>query len=348
MKKTLFISLLTLFYLIAIHAQVVYVDGNTGNDKNSGTKEDPFYSINRAMEIISISDNNIYTIKINPGIYVIEKHALISTKKDMTNKCITIEAAILPDDQAWVPEKMPIIISKEKKGKIAEDYNFIAAFLVDENHVTIRGMKFHGYFYPNTRYFPIARFNKQKTDLVVEQCMFVGDKNASHIQVGIIAHGNEIKIDHCVFYNAKNAVVYWEDSGTGSKTGNSFTNNIVYGAFQCAVWFAWPDKDFIVKNNIITNCKHAWIKNEFNQTKYSVENCIVVNNRYYQGIASSTGVNPGSFEMNENNIIKTGEISLRMMNENTDDPLPVDYLHVIPNSLGYDIGSGLFKERKQQ
>jgi hypothetical protein len=348
MKNTLFISLLTLIYSIAIHAQVVYVDGNTGNDKNPGTKEAPFYSINRAMEIISIPDNDIYTMKINPGIYVMEKHVVVSTTKDMTNKRITIEAAILPDDQAWVPEKMPVIICKGEKGQIAEGYNFVAAFLVDENHVTIRGMKFHGYFYPNTRYFPIARFNKQKTDLVVEQCMFVGDKNGSHIQVGIIAHGDQIQIDHCIFYNAKNAVVYWEDSGTGSKTGNSFTNCIVYGAFQCAVWFAWPDKDFVFKNNIVTNCKHAWIINEFNKTKYTIEKSIIINNQNYQGIASNSSVLPGNYEMNEIDIIKKGEIKLRMMNDNTDDPLPVDYLHVIPNSLGYDIGSGLFKERKQQ
>jgi hypothetical protein len=346
MKKTLFISLLTLIYSVAIHAQVVYVDGNTGNDKNPGTKEAPFYSINRAMEIISIPDNDIYTMKINPGIYVMEKHVVVSTAKDMTNKRITIEAAILPDDQSWVPEKMPVCICKEKKGQIAEDYNFVAAFLVDENHVTIRGMKFHGCFYPNTRYFPIARFNKQKTDLVVEQCMFVGDKNASHIQVGILAHGDQIKIDHCVFYNAKNAVVYWENSGTGYKTGNSFTNCIVYGAFQCAVWFAWPDSDFVVKNNIITNCKHAWIKNEFNQTKYSIENCVIVDNQYYQGVAASADVFPQAFEMNENKVIKEGTISLRLIDK-TDDPLPVDYLHVIPNSLGYDIGAGLFNNRKQ-
>jgi hypothetical protein len=48
--------------------------------------------------------------------------------------------------------------------------------------------------------------------------------------------------------------------------------------------------------------------------------------------------------MNEMNMTKEGEISLRMMDENTDAALPVDYLHVMPNTLGCDLGAGLFKK----
>jgi hypothetical protein len=330
-------------YAQSTYSQEVYVDSNKGNDNNAGTKVAPFLSIQKAMEIIRSQANDIYVMKINPGIYILDSHVSISSQKATTDKRIVIEAAVLPGDKLWNPEKMPVITCKGKKGQIAEDYNFVAAFLVDESHVTIRGIKFHGYFYPNTRYFPIARFNKQKTDLSVEQCMFVGDQHASHIQVGVMAHGNEIKIDHCVFYNAKNAAVYWEDSGHGNKTGNGFTNCIVYGAFQCAVWFAWPDDDFICRNNIISNCKHAWIKNEFNATIYSIENCVIVNNQYYQGVATNAGVIPRAFDMNETNITKEGDTSLRMMDENTDAALPVDYLHIMPKILGYDLGAGLFK-----
>lgn len=347
MKKTLLISLLIIVCILAIHAQAVFVDSNIGNDENPGTKDAPFYSVHKAMDIVISPNNDIYIIKINPGIYVLDSPLSVTTEKEMTDKSIVIEANILPDDTSWTPEKMPVIVSESKKGEIPEFFNFVAAFVIDESHVIIRGMKFHGYFYPNTRYFPIARFNKAKTDLLVEQCMFVGDKHASHIQVGIIAHGNEIKIDHCVFYNAKNAAVYWQDSGTGSKTGNSFTNCIVYGAFQCAVWFAWPDNDFVIKNNIITDCKHAWIKNNFNTTTYTVENCVIVNNQYYQGVTSDTGVIPGIFEMNEINITKDVEISLRLPSENVDEPLPTDYLHIIPDTPGYNIGAGLFKYKKQ-
>jgi hypothetical protein len=347
MKRTLTICFLTLIYYLPIHAQAVYVDSKNGNDNNTGTEKAPVFSINKAVEIISRKDNDIYVIKINSGIYVLEKHVSVTTEKAMSDKRIIIEASILPDDSTWAPEKMPIVVNSSRKGEIpGEDYSYVISFLINEDHVTIRGIKFHGYFYPNTRYFPIARFNKSKTDLLVEQCMFVGDKDASHIQVGIIAHGNEIKIDHCVFYNTKNTTVFWEDSGTGIKTGNSLTNCIVYGAFQSAIWTAWPDKDFKFENNIISNCKHVWVKNAHNTTKYTIENCIIVNNKYFKGIPGKTEVGPGEFEIIENNVIKEGEISLRLM-DNIDKPFPIDYLHIVPGSLGYDIGAGLFKRKNQ-
>ena len=343
MKTKIFLALIIIINCLKINAQAVYVDCNTGNDNNSGTIDAPFFSIHKAIEAIRSNNNNFYIIRINPGIYILDKHVTISTEKLLTDKRIVIEASILPDDSTWTPEAMPVITCKETKGHIDESYNFVASFLVDESHVSIRGFKFTGYFYPNTKYFPICRFNMQMTDLLVEQCMFIADQNASHIQVGVIAHGDEIKIDHCIFYNAKNAAVYWMDSGNGIKTGNSFTNCIAYGAFQCAVWFAWPDSNFIFKNNIITNCKHAFIKNGFNEAEYQIENSIIVNNQYYQGVTSDEGVVPKAFEMKESGITKEGEILLKTMNTNTDDPLPINYLHVIPNTLGYDIGTGLSK-----
>jgi len=344
MRKYLLISLLTFNYCLTIHAQTVYVDSNFGNDNNAGTKEAPLFSVNKAAEFINKKDNDIYIININPGIYVLDKHILVTTEKAMTDKHIVIEASVLPDDSTWAPEKMPIIVNSSKKGEISgEDHSYVISFLIDENHVTIRGIKFHGYFYPNTRYFPIARFNKTKTGLLVEQCMFVGDKDASHIQVGIIAHGNEINVDHCVFYNVKNTVVFWQGAGDHIKYGNSLTNSIIFGAFQSAVWTAWPDKDFIFKNNIVSGCKHVWVKNSFNTTKYLIDNCVLVNNQYFKGIQYGPGVIPGEFEINEEDVIKEGVISLRLI-DNIDKPIPIDYMHIIPDSPGYYIGAGLFKQ----
>jgi len=353
MKNLILISFLAFICHLTIHGQAVYVDSNTGNDKNPGTKESPVYSISKAAEIIRNRDNDIYTVKINPGIYVMDSHVLVTTEKEMTDKHIAIEASILPDDTLWTPEKMPVITCKAKKGDVPVNYNWIVCFLIDESHVTIRGIKFHGYFYPHTRYFPIARINKSKTDLLVEQCMFVADANISQIQAGIIAHGNEIKVDHCVFYKVRNTVVFFQDSGDKIKSGNSLTNSIIYGASQ-AVWTSYPDKDFKFENNIISNCRYVWAKGYFNTTKsYSIDNCVIVNNKYFKGIADSIRLSPGEFEIKENNVTKTGEISLRLTGNNdmpfldeVDKPLPIDYMHIIPGSLGYDIGAGLFKNTK--
>ena len=345
--KTLLVFLIVCICNLAIYAQVVYVDSNTGNDANRGTKNAPFFSIHKAAELIRNQDNDLYVIKINPGIYVLESPISVSTEKEMTDKRIIIESSILPDDTSWTPEQMPVIISNSKKGEVpGQYYHYVVSFLINESHVTIRGLKFPGYFYPNTRYFPIARFNKAKTDLLVEQCMFIGDDDASHLQVGIIAHGNYIKADHCIFYNARNSVVFWQDAGDGIKTGNGITNSIIIGASQSGVWTAWPDKDFIFENNIVADCKYFWIKNFFVETNYSIENCIIINNQHYYGVWREGGVVPEEFEINEKNVIKKGEISLRKKAPDADSPLPIDYLHIIPDSLGYDIGAGLFKSRQ--
>jgi hypothetical protein len=342
MKKTFLISFLVFICNLTVHAQAIYVDSELGNDNNKGTKESPLYSIPKAMEIIKSKDNNIYAIKINPGIYVLENHVSVSTEKDMTGKRIIVEATILPDDTTWTPEEMPVIVNLSKRG----NPQGVASFLIDESYITIRGLRFPGYCYPNSYYFPIARMNKAKTDLLVEQCMFNGDKQSFVIQVGVIGHGDEIKIDHCVFYKTNNAAVFWEDSGNDIKTGNSLTNSIIYGASESAIWTSMPDKDFIFKNNIISNCNRFWVKNHYNNTKYSIDTCVIVNNQHYQVVWHEEGLVPEEFEMNENNITKEGEISLRLI-DNIDNPMPIDYLHIMPDSLGYNLGAGLFKKRKQ-
>jgi hypothetical protein len=342
-----------MIYHLTVQSQAVYVDSNTGDDNNPGTKKAPVSSIQKAAEIIRSRDNNIFTMKINPGIYVLNSHVPVSTEKEMTDKRIVIEASILPDDISWTPEKMPVIAIESKKGEILENYNFVVSFLIDESHVTVRGIKFHGYFYPNTRYFPIARFTKSKTDLLVEQCMFIGDADISQIHAGVIAHGDEVCIDHCVFYKPRNTVVFFLDSGNGIKNGNSLTNSIIYGASQ-AVWTVSPDIDFKFENNIVANCRYVWVKNDFNTTKYSINNCVIVNNQYYTGIPDTMRLGPREFEIIEDNVTKKGEVSLRLIgNDNkplllgVDEPLPIDYMHITPVSLGYNTGAGLFKIIKQ-
>jgi hypothetical protein len=338
--KKIFIIILLLFVCQNISfSQVVYVDSNTGNDNNTGTKDAPVFSIQKAAEIINSTDNDIYVMKINPGIYILNKHVSVTTKKEMTDKYIVIEASILPDSSAWTPDKMPVIMSISKKGEFTGEQNKnIVGFSIEENNVEIRGLKFLGYCYPVNKYFPIARFKLGINDLLVEQCMFVGDQQSSVIQVSIIANGNGINVNHCVFFNTNNSVVFYNDSGSGIKTGNKMTNCIVYGADESAIWTVKPDKDFVYKNNIVANCNFFWIKNPENTTTYSIDSCVIVDNKHYQGNNKGDVIN---FKMNEDHIIKKGKISLRTINTIW-RPMPKDHLHIIPGTLGYDLKAGLF------
>ena len=54
---------------------------------------------------------------------------------------------------------------------------------------------------------------------------------------------------------------------------------------------------------------------------------------------------PQEFEVVENYVIKEGEISLRPKDEITHYDLPTDYLHIIPSTLGYNMGAGLFVKK---
>ncbi len=352
MKIISLIFLLISCYQLIINAQAVYVDGNIGDDKNPGTKEAPVLSIEKASEIVGSKDNDIYTMKINPGIYVLDRRISVATEKDMYDKKIIVEASVLPDDISWTPEKMPVITCKAKKGEIPENAHFVNSFRIDESHVIIRGLKFHGYYYPHTRYCPIGRFDNKLTDLLVEQCVFVGDPNSSQLHVGIYADGNEVMINHCVFYNVRNTIVFGKAPESGIKNGNGFTNSIVYNSSQ-AVWTSAPDKDFKFENNIISNCRYVWVKGSTNTAQYSMNNCVIVNNKFYSGVPDKVRLNPVPFEINENNVIKEGKVSMNLTGvddrpflDEVDKPLPKDYLHIIPNTLGYEIGAGIFNDRK--
>ena len=348
------VMLLIIFFFsccITKNAQAVYVDSNMGNDKNPGTKEAPFHSLQKAAEIIGSVDNNIFTIKINPGIYILDHHLPVKTEKELLNKRIIIEASILPGDTSWTPNKMPVIDCKAMKGEISAHDNFVVGFLIKQSHVTIRGLKFHGYFYPHVRYFPVARFDKSKTDLLVEQCLFVGDANISQIQSGVIAHGDEVLINHCVFYGTRNTVVFFMDSGNGIKEGNGIINSIIYGVSH-GVWVVAPDKDFRFENNIVSNCRYVFVKSKSNPTKYSMKNCIVVNNKYFTGMPNDKQLVPDDFEIEENNITKEGSVTLVLTGVNEkpfldeiEMPLPVNYMHPIDGSLGSNLDAGLFMKK---
>jgi hypothetical protein len=43
-------------------------------------------------------------------------------------------------------------------------------------------------------------------------------------------------------------------------------------------------------------------------------------------------------KISKKNVTEKGEISLRLI-DNDDKPLPIDYVHIIPNTPGYEIGS---------
>jgi hypothetical protein len=329
-----------------LNAQTIYVDINRGKDKNEGTKEFPVRTIEKAAELVN--NNNLKgpgNIKIEPGVYNLTAKIVFNNDKFIEQERLIIQADVLPDDTSWSPEKMPVIVSTSGS---SENFGFDCSlgFDIEVSHVTIRGLKFLGNPNPDVYYYyPIGRSGKNLTDLEVAQCVFVGEKDAIPVQSGILAHGNQIKVTHCVYYNCRNSVVFYfanEDRNI-ERYGSEMSYCIVYGSYESGIWTASPDKDFKFFNNVITNCKYAWVHNIDNKTNYRIENCIITNNENY--ITSLDGkvweFSPSDINYSEKNVIKEGVIILQ---KKTEDGfvMPKDYLHIVKGNLGDNLNSGIF------
>jgi hypothetical protein len=276
------IMLTTLLGILS--AQTIYVDTNNGNDKNEGTHKSPVQTIGKAAEIANECENNgSIVIKIASGLYNLTDKVVFNKDKYTEKNRLIIEAAVLPTDSFWNHEKMPVIMSTSLNSK---NFGFDCSIgiNIEVNHVTIRGLLFIGNPNPNTSYYyAIGRSGKNLIDIEVTQCLFVGDSDIMPIQSGILAHGNRIKVTHCIFYKCKNSVVYYfaNENKNIERFGSEMSNCIVYGSYESGIWTASPDKNFIFKQNIITNCKYAWVHNTDNKTKYTLEDCIITNNENY-------------------------------------------------------------------
>jgi hypothetical protein len=341
-------------------AETLYVNGISGDDNSLGTKDKPLKTINKAAAMVN--DSNApgpTTIKIGPGVYNLTKAVVFENIRSYTKeKRLTIEATILPDDPNWKPALMPVVLSTQEptRQEKLEDYikygTQTCGFQIEINHVTICGLKFLGDPTPNNRHYPIRRNSKTAKDLIVTQCLFVGDKAALPIQVPIIANGHNLIVDHCIFYNCKNSVVFWNAEGGVSKN-NAMKYCIVYGAYVSGVWTCQTAEDFEFHNNIITNCECFWMRDRETLQKYRLNDCIVNNSKFYSGYYNekNNGTDPTGPEIiyEEENIIKKGKITLvkgKSYWPELSVNIPKDYLHVVEGTLGSELGAGLFKKGK--
>ncbi len=345
------LGVMTLLSGGALCAETLFVDVRAGNDRNSGTQKMPLKTIERAVEIINGStQSGPSVIKIAAGVYELKKQCLIKNDRQYSkgNRLI-IEAAVLPDDPEWRPESMPIVVSVESPAP-AEDvksYVEISGFKVEISHVTIRGLKFLGSPVPKVLYYPIFREGKDLNDLCVSQCMFLCDPHVITSNVAILANGHGLTVDHCVFYQCSNAVVFWNAEG-GTSRGNVMTHCIVDGGYVSGVWLCQTDEDFEFHHNIITNCRYAWMRSNTNTKTYRLHDCIINNFEYYSGVCnpefilSETGP---EIQYIQNNVIKTGEIQLEK-GLGLDMELPHRFMHVVRETPGYEMGAGLFHSNK--
>jgi hypothetical protein len=346
--KYLFILLFIANHLTAFGGQI-FVNANNGNDQNAGTKAQPIKSINEAARRLNETiSNGPEEVILSEGIHLLTQTALFKNDKFSAINRLTIRAEYNPDDTGWSPDKMPVIVTlvplsagDEAKG-----------LQMEISHVTIEGLKFMGspdYSYKSAtlirRSYPIWREGKSLSDLVVTQCLFAGNADILPLHVGVIANGSGLVIDHCVFFNCRNPVVYWKTNGIPS-TGNAMRHCLVY---QCTFSGIWTTKDtngpdFKFENNIIADCQTAWIRERGSTIAYTIKNSILSGNQRMAGFGagplSATDTSTVTFLKMEAVRINPPEGILIEK-----DQSKRNYLQLAAGSLGSELHTGLFKKQ---
>ncbi len=176
------------------------------------------------------------------GVYPLTETVLFNNDKFSAENRLTIRAEILPDDPNWNPQRMPIITTIIPGTPTPGDGEESRGLEIEASHVTIEGLRFTGspdYYYmdgyQDRRYYPIWRDGKNLDDLVVTQCLFAGNVDVLPIRVAVIANGNGLVLDHCVFYNCQNPVVFW-NAQDGTSYHNAMRYCLVYEANYSGVW----------------------------------------------------------------------------------------------------------------
>jgi hypothetical protein len=342
MAKKIFFLLLFAIASLVTSAGEFYINAKTGNDAGTGNKLQPLRTIAEAARRINFNNKNeAATIIVSEGVYALIETVLFNNNKFTNDNRLTIRAEILPDDAGWNPQRMPIITTNIPGLQTPNNGEEARGLEIEVSHVTIQGLRFTGTpdFYSTDektrhRYYPIWRDSKNLDDLLVTQCLFAGNVDVSPIRVAVIANGHGLVLDHCVFFNCENPVVFWEAEG-GTSNHNAMRYCLVYGSNYSGVWTTTnTGDDFEFPHNILANGRTAWIRDNNSPHNYQIHDCIFSNNMKLTGNGGDKEINNDFLKMN--NVQLTGPIEIEK------DRSKNNYLQLKEGSFGSALKAGLF------
>jgi hypothetical protein len=326
-------------------AQQLFVNAASGVDTNLGTQERPLRTLTEAARRINADTTSKSSeVIVAPGLYVLSQTAMFKNSKPYTvADRLVIRAEVLPDEPAWHPQQMPTVVTAVPL--VADDGGESGDGIeIEVNHATVQGLRFTGGldFYYKTptkmrRTYPIWRGGTNLDDLLVKQCVFMGDDQAMTLHVGVIANGHGLVLEHDVFYNVRNAVVFWRADG-GTSHRNAMRNCLVYGAGVSAVWTVETDgDDFDFRNNVIANSRVAWIREWGGTRRYKAVASVFADNT---NMAAYGGAGP--FTLTDSSFLTLQEMRLAGKVDLVTNRSERDYLHIRKGSAGSEVGAGLF------
>ncbi len=333
----------------------IYLNPEFGHDTNIGTKESPLKTLYEAAHRVNQANGKgAITIYLSDGIYGLDATVTFRPVNWWFSKTerLTIRAEILPDDTEWNPAKMPVIVSTMPlnfKPYGNEDPFKGASYgiQIETSHVTIQGLRVLGTRVHEKpaegvvrRNYPIVREGRNLDDLRVTQCLFIGDKHAIPNHLAILASGQGVIVDHCVFYNVKDAVVFWFSDRPAERC--EMHHNLIVGNYGGSVW-AWSvAEDFKYYNNVVSNANIFWVLDKNEKNTFNLSNSLVLgyNELVTKGGGPLTNVEKGNANKlkfgNDVIIKKEGKVEIE------EDQAKRNYLHVKPGTLGANLGAGLF------
>ena len=140
-------------------AQTRYVDAVNGRPAGTGTPAAPLASLEQAVALAQeFTGQEPVVLQLAPGLYILIRPAEIRTRGMAPDTArYPVEAAVLPDDPAWTPTKMPVIQSVAADG-FTQPFAHAVGFLVARINVRFSGLKFVGNAHPGGRnYYPTNR-----------------------------------------------------------------------------------------------------------------------------------------------------------------------------------------------
>lgn len=349
MTKYTFSFLLFMLGMSLIEAEQLYINSRTGNDANSGMKEQPLKTLMEASKRVNLNKTQeATTIFLSEGTHLLTQTVVFTNDKYTLSNRLVIRAEVMPDDADWTPQKMPTVVTAVplEPGIGGEEAKGIQP---EVSHVTIEGLRFTGspdYTYMDgknlRRSYPVWRDGKSLDDLLVTQCLFVGNVDALPLHVGVIANGYGLVIDHCVFFNCKNPVVFWKNDGkSGSR--NIMRYSLVYGSYFSGVWTTQgTDGDrFDFHHNIIANTSTVWVREKGSTRRYKASDCLFADFINLAGFGSGplSGNDATSTDFLEmKNVQTTGSVTIEK------DQSKRNYLQLAEGSAVSSLKAGLFKK----
>lgn len=346
-KKT-FLILITAMSMIRTSAQELHINARIGNDAGAGNLSQPLKTIAEAARRINSSYQvQAATILLADGVYPLTETVIFNNNRFSLQNRLIIKAEVMPDDPKWNPQLMPVIVSVAPAINTPGDGEESKGLQIDVSHATVEGLKFTGsplYYYidgkQNRRYYPIWREGKNLDDLLVSQCLFVGNIDVMPIRVAVIANGHGLVLDHCVFVNCQNPVVFWDAEG-GTSYRNAMRYCLVYNSNYSGVWTTGNTADdFEFHHNIITGSPVAWISDKSNH-HYRAYESIFTGNTYLTKFGGETGVTGA---ITNNSFLKTTNVKLSGNIEIEKDQSKNNYLQLKEGSFGSELKAGLFKK----